>query len=384
MPERYRTVRRAIIVGGGPGGLTAAIALRHAGFDITVCERAARLGAVGSGLTLWPNATRALDELGLLPALRQISRPLTRIAMNNWRGRVIFEDELAPVDGRGRFPAVGLLRTELVELLARPVADAILTNVRVSGLRISPGAVVARLADGRELMADVLIGADGLHSSVRAHFVTPDPLVYAGYTVWRGMATLGFATASATTWMGPASQFGLFPLAGARAYWFASRKSDRDGRAGAAGPRAEVSTAFADWPDPIPRVVRASADEFIVRTDIYDRQPLRRWSFGRVALLGDAAHPAEPTLGQGACQAIEDGVVLGACLADNGDVIDGLRRYESRRLQRANGFVLEARRIGKIGLWDRKGACWVRDRMIGALPAPIRQRQLARMFAFAV
>lgn len=380
MPERAGT---AIIVGAGPGGLTAAIALRRAGYRVTVCERTSSLQAAGSGLTLWPNATRALAELDLLPRLATAARPLTAIAMKNWRGRTLFEHALATLLDDPRFPSVGLLRTELIDLLAPPVQDRILLAARVVDFAQDKNRIVVQLADGRELAGDVLIGADGFHSVVRTHLVGRDPLSYAGYTVWRGIAAIDFAAAVGTTWMGPAKQFGLFPLSGERTYWFAASKA-AEGEGGTECVRRELDSAFADAPAPIPDVIGRTEDAAILRTDIYYRAPLQRWSFGRAALLGDAAHPAAPTLGQGACQAIEDGVVLGACFAGGADVETALRRYEVRRIRRANAFVAEARRIGELGLWENALVCRLRDAMIGAMPLRLHRKQLARMFDFAL
>lgn len=382
VPRARPQKRRALIVGAGPGGLTAAAALRRAGFDVTVCERAAGATRAGSGLTLWPNASRALDRLGLLPRLAAITRPLTGIAMRNWRDRVLLETELADLDGGERFCSVGLLRAELIHLLSARVADAIVTGAHVVDLQQHADFVTMYLADGRQLSAEILIAADGLHSTIRNRYVAPDPLRYAGYTVWRGIAHIALAHQIGTTWMGPGKQFGLFPLAGARAYWFACLKAWEGAYHDADDPRAALVAGFADGPQPIARVLRATENAAILRTDIFDRAPLQRWSFGRVALLGDAAHPSEPTLGQGACQAIEDGVVLGACLADTDDAGGGLRRYQAQRLRRANDFARQARRIGNVGLWEGAIACRLRDLMISGIPASMHRRQFARMFSF--
>lgn len=378
MPQKRA---RAIVVGAGPGGLTAAVSLQRAGHQVVVCEQAARFPAVGFGLTLWPNATSALDAIGLLPRLATIGRPLTAIAMKDWRGRTLFQDSLLHPRWGPRFPSFVVLRAELVDVLAAAFADAIMFGTRVVGVKQEADLVVAQLADGHELAGDLLVGADGLHSAIRPALIGQRaPLRNAGYVVWRGIADAPCEASTGTTWMGPAKQFGLFPLTARRAYWFAASKA-----AGAAGPARDIlDAAFADAPHPIPRFIAQTSDAAILLTPICDRSPLRRWSFGRCTLLGDAAHPATPTLGQGACQAIEDGVTLGACLAADKDPVSALRRYEVKRVVRANGFVLEARRLGKLGQWESPLPCWWRDRLIGAMPAAIRRKQLARMFEFAI
>lgn len=375
--------RKAIVVGAGPGGLAAAIGLRRSGIDVVVCERTAELKSAGSGLTLWPNASRALDAIGMLRDVTGNCLSLTRIAMKNWRDRELFSDPLPAVDDGGRFVSVGMARDELISRLARGVSDAILTDATLAGIEQTDSRVVAHLADGRELAGDFLIAADGLHSAARRLVVPNDsPLVYAGYTVWRGILDLQLNHAIGTTWMGPAKQFGLFPIAGARAYWFASCKAQEGRIANPETMLASVKAAIADAPGIIPEIVAGTDETAILQTDVYDRPPLAQWVFGRVALLGDAAHPAQPTLGQGACQAMEDAAVLAAVMSGRLEAPVALREYESQRIARANGFVAEARSIGDVGLWQSAPACWLRDQMMGAMPAGMRRKSLAKMFAF--
>jgi 2-polyprenyl-6-methoxyphenol hydroxylase-like FAD-dependent oxidoreductase len=318
--------------------------------------------------------------LGLLTTVAAIGRPLSAIAMKGWNGQTIFQDSLVAQERHRRFPSLGLLRKDLVDLLSAPVADAIVFDGRVVSISQSAGSVVARLANGRELTADLLIGADGLHSVIREHVVGEGSLCHAGYTVWRGIARLTFEAAVGTTWVGRGKQFGLFPLGNEQTYWFAACKARNTDR----GSASDELAAYADAPEPIAEVIARTDPDEIVRTEIYDRSPLPRWSFDRITLLGDAAHPATPALGQGACQAIEDGVTLGACLAGAGDIATALRAYELRRIGRANAFVIEARRLGRLGLIENRLICRVRDLVLRSLPTALRQRQLTRMFDFAV
>jgi 2-polyprenyl-6-methoxyphenol hydroxylase-like FAD-dependent oxidoreductase len=139
---------------------------------------------------------------------------------------------------------------------------------------------------------------------------------------------------------------------------------------------------FRGWHEPINSIIEATDESSILRNDIYDQDPLRKWSDGRVTLLGDAAHPAIPTLGQGACQAIEDAVVLAACLRRESNVVRALKSYESLRMKRTSSITLESRRMGRMGQWKSPLVCWLRDKLIQRTPDRIRTRQLNRLFQF--
>lgn len=380
-PSRQK--RKAIVIGAGPGGLAAAIGLRRAGIDVVVCEKSPELKSAGSGLTLWPNASSALDAIGMLEEVTGGCLPLSRIAMKNWRDRELFSDSLSSVDDGGRLVSTALARDELIGRLARPVADAILTDANLVGIEQTVSCIVARLADGRELTGDLVVAADGLRSTARRLVIADDRgAVFAGYTVWRGILNVNLGHSAGITWIGPGKQFGLFPMAGDRAYWFASCSAREGEIADRETMRAAVRAAMADAPGIIPEIVAGTDAAAMLQTDVYDRSPISQWVFGRLALLGDAAHPAQPTLGQGACQAMEDAATLAAAMSGAQETVDALRAYQQHRMKRANGFVAEARRMGDIGLWRSAAACWLRERMMGAMPGGMRRRQLAKMFAF--
>jgi 2-polyprenyl-6-methoxyphenol hydroxylase-like FAD-dependent oxidoreductase len=362
--------------------LSAAVALEAAGVEPIVCERAGDLASSGSGLTLWPNATCALDHLGVLDDILASAAPMARMGMRTWRGDVIFEDDIEPPNGV-RHVAIGMRRRQLVECLARSVRGSIALGTQVTAFRESADGVDVTIAGGKTLHADVLVGADGIHSAVRAQVASDDAARYAGYVVWRGIADGPFAGDTGCIWMGPGRQCGAFPVTGSCTYWFAACKAS-PAEAEALLTWSNARDSFSRWSHPIPHMIDATPEESIVRTAVYERAPLSRWSFGRVALLGDAAHPAAPTLGQGACQAIEDSVVLGLALSRHEDVPTALRSYESRRIRRANAFVLDARRAGSFGLWEHPVASWCRNAMMRMTPRRMRKRALAQMFEFAI
>jgi 2-polyprenyl-6-methoxyphenol hydroxylase-like FAD-dependent oxidoreductase len=255
------------------------------------------------------------------------------------------------------------------------------TNTRVSGFEINGKQVLVK-TDKEALVGAALVGADGLRSVVRAHLVGDGEPVYAGYTSWRGIAPAGAVDVggrSTETW-GRGQRFGVVPLGGGEVYWFATANAPAGGRDG--DVVAELSARFAGWHDPIGTLLAATPAEHIVRTDIADRPVITRWHRGRVVLLGDAAHPMTPNVGQGGCQAIEDAVVLDECLAAHGELAAALAAYEERRVMRANGIVAAARRLGAVAQWESAPACWLRGLALRLTPAAAARRQMQAMMTF--
>lgn len=380
------------MVGAGPAGLAVALAVRAAGYRPLVLEKTgADEQRVGTALTLWPNALEALAELGAGPrggadgglaaAVRALGQPAEGNQIRTADGRLLDDIPASVMRGLGG-TGLALLRSELVGVLRdRLGAGTIRTGAHCLGWTRAGDRVVAHLADGTEEVGDLLIGADGLRSAVRRQLLGGrDALRYAGYPVWRGVTEYDLGPAPGLLSMGPGAQFGLFPMRDGRAYWFASLALPA-GRATELPAREFLAERFGDWRQPVPAVLAATSDQQILVTDIYDRRPLRRWGCGPVVLVGDAAHPSTPNLGQGTCQALEDAAVLGHHLRRYGHGDQALRAYESARRSRANGLTRQARMFGQIGQWRHPVACWLREQMIRRFPREPRLRQLARTFA---
>ncbi|WP_158847002.1 FAD-dependent monooxygenase [Saccharothrix deserti] len=300
--------RRAAVIGGGVGGLTAAIGLRRSGWEVVVFERSAALPDVGTGLGIWPDALRALDRLGLGDAARGA-------------GRRQPDGTLRKPDGT----VIGTIGAGSVHLLTRPALLGVLAGALPEGVvRFGTSADLAQCAD-----YDLVVGADGIHSAVRGELF--DAVVRpSGAIGWRGTVDVP-VDAGGETW-GKGGKFGLTPQADGRTNWYAM---------------AEDLSLFADWHDPIPRVLASATD--VLRHELLYLTPLPSYVSGRVALLGDAAHAMTPDLGQGACQAIIDGVVLAECLA--GDVDAGLRSYDGKRrrvTQRLAARSLQLNRLARM------------------------------------
>lgn len=376
-----RTVEKVLIVGGGPGGLAAAAALRRHGIEPVVFERGS--GEAGAGLTLWPNAFRALEALALDGPVRAASQPLAGMAMYTSRGQTLFALPAAVLQARFGGPGCTLLRAELVDVLRSALDAACLHEGRsCTGIRADADGVTAVFDDGSEARGDLLVGADGMRSAIRAQLFGPQALRYAGFTVWRGVAGFDLGGRPGATYLGRGLQFGLFALARRRVYWFASANAPEGEREARAGRKRRLLERFAGWPAPIPDVVAATDEAAILRNDTYDLDPLPAWSRGRVVLLGDAAHPCAPTLGQGACQALEDAVVLARCLRAYPVPEQALASYQARRSGRARAITLQSRQVGRTGQWRHPLACWLRDGLLRSTPAALHLRQLETLFRF--
>jgi 2-polyprenyl-6-methoxyphenol hydroxylase-like FAD-dependent oxidoreductase len=361
---------RVIVVGGGIGGLAAAVALRRAGVAVTVHERTPELRAArsGHGLVLWHNAVLALRRLGLEPGIRKIGYELRRHLFRDRRGRELANWSMARMAGRLGAPVYSVSRPDLHGLLADRVGDDLVLGSRCAGFATDGSGVVVRFEDGREERADLLVGADGLRSAVRAGLLPHDPPPrYAGFTAFQGMIEMPDSPVPEHTFLstwGRGRWFVCYRLSGDHVYWDGVLSDTVEAPIGTSILDL-LGQAFAGWADPVPGLIAATGAAHLTPVHIFDRPPLPRWSHGRVTLLGDAAHPMTFNLGQGAGQAIEDALVLGQEVAD-GDLAGAPERYEARRVTRTARMVHRSAANGRLTRWRNPLAVAARDAFMRA------------------
>ncbi|GMU02094.1 NAD(P)/FAD-dependent oxidoreductase [Corallococcus caeni] len=372
--------RHVLIAGAGIGGLTLACALRRAGVRATVFERAEALRPVGAGIIVQMNAAVALRRIGLCDAVVAEGERAEDSRILDTTGARITGVDVRSVQEELDAPMVSIHRARLQAVLRAHAGpeETVRLGVSVTGFQDDGARVTVSLSDGGTVCGDVLVGADGLHSAVRAGLLGARPTRYSGYTSWRGVcpaSDLVKAGHFTETW-GPGARFGIVPIGHGEVYWYATLNAPQGAQDAPGQTLAILQERFAGWHAPIARVLAATPPERVLRTDIHDRPPVRSWSRGRVTLLGDAAHPMTPNLGQGGCQAIEDGVVLGECLTAPGGVEDALKAYESRRVRRANALVVMSWRMGRLAQWESPAARFVRDALFRRVPESAARRQL--------
>jgi 2-polyprenyl-6-methoxyphenol hydroxylase-like FAD-dependent oxidoreductase len=366
---------RAVVVGAGIGGLAAAIALEQAGVEPIVIERAPQLHEAGFGLVVSANAVTALRSLGLSDGVAARGTRVVRAEIRNPRGELLARIDYEALE----WETYGILRTELQQ--------AMLEALPAERLRLGTTCIGATedgqaLLDGGDaVVADIVVGADGIHSAVRRSLFGEEPLHYGGHRAWRAGTRFDDKRVRdrfVEVW-GVGGGFGFGPAGSGRVYWYCF-ETVPEGAPAPDWPRDEFLCRYRTWFDPIPALIESTDPDTIVPTFTYDRPPRRTWGRGRVTLLGDAAHPMKPNIGQGAAQALEDAVVLASSVAGSGDPEEGLRAYERRRVRRANAIVRASRRAGRVAEVRSPLGARVRDAVIKALPdrlAIAQQRRIA-------
>ena len=382
------TRARAVVIGAGIGGLAAAAGLCAAGWDVTACERAGSLEPVGVALALAPNGLRALDAIGAGDGLRALAVP-QELGIRRCDGRWLMRSTTGRmVSDRFGDPVILLPRAAVIDALAARVPGGVLSLATEVTSVESGGKAAARVATtAGELDADLVVAADGIGSASRSALFPGHPgLRYAGFTTWRLLT--GPVTGQvpmAESW-GRGTVFGVMPLSGGRVYCYAAAPADPGARAG--DELAELVRLFGRWHEPIPGLLAITRPQDVLRHDVAElAASLPSFHRGRVALLGDAAHPMTPNLGQGACQALEDAAVISWLAAGTGpDSVTGmLARYTADRLPRTTDVVRWSRRAATMTTWASPPAVAFRNtlaRLTGRLAPGAALRGLAAIYGW--
>lgn len=374
---------KILIAGGGIGGMAAALSLLRRGYQVEVYEQAPELGEVGAGVQISPNGARALDALGVFETLRAASCAPRRKEFRLWntgRSWPMFDLGDLAIEKYG-YPYLTVYRPDLLGTLVdavRAIApDCIHLGAAVKGVTNLPDGVELHLSDGSTATGDILVGADGVRSTVRKCLFGDDETTFTGMVAWRAVIPMErlpdrFREMVGWTWIGPGGHLVNYPLRGGKLMNMIGTIERDDWQVESwyeQGSIEECARDFAGWHEDVQTMIRAAPA--VMKWAFMERPPRQKWSEGRSTLLGDACHATLPFLAQGAVMSIEDGVVLGRCLDAFPDPVEALKRYEAARVDRTSRMVRGAKentaRFHETALATEEGAVkymqseWSRD-----------------------
>ncbi|MEN3326790.1 MAG: hypothetical protein V7638_1597 [Acidobacteriota bacterium] len=361
------------IIGGGIGGLTAAFALQQSGFQAEVFEQAPELLEVGAAIAIWSNATRVLQRLQLAEKILEYAGVVEELRWMDQNGFLLNRVSIADA----KSPALALHRSDLQRTLQQAIPQSTIhLGHSLVAHRQEGDKMVATFANGNSVESDFLIGADGVHSRVRAQFINDGEPLNRGYTIWRGTSPFAPSVIPPATGIelyGRGKRFGIGPVGLGRTGWWAAANPDYTD---------QLTDLFAGWYAPVMELIEATPPSTILKTIATDRDPNKRWGTGRMTLLGDAIHPTTPNLGQGGCQAMEDALVLARCFEKHGATETALRNYEHLRHLRTAILTRISRYYGRVGHLENIWARALRRMSLSLAPEPLTQRLMKIVFDY--
>jgi len=341
------------IIGGGIGGLATAIALLKNGFNVQVYERAQALRPIGAGLTLTPNGLNSLDAIhpGIVELLKQAGSQVKTLTLKRSTGETIASKQMMTMEQYGQ-PMLNIQWSRLQAILASVLPpDIIHLNHRCIGFQQHENCVETHFENGKTVQSDLLIGADGINSVVRQKLIGDGSPLYGGRMSWRAVIQYPhelLSPDSATLITALGKNIMLIDVGEGYTFWSAGALLTDDSVCErATDAKARMLEIFAEWTEPVEAILKATPAEDIVERPICDRIPLPRWSSGRVTLLGDAAHPVVPSLGQGANSAFEDAYELAECLSSAPSIEGALEAYDRRRIPRLEAIYTQSAHRGE-------------------------------------
>ncbi|MFE0042686.1 FAD-dependent monooxygenase [Streptomyces albireticuli] len=387
---RDRAPAKALVIGAGIGGLACAVALRKAGLRVEVYERAGELRAAGSGLSVMSNAVAALATLGIDLGLEKRGRVVESFVVMDHTGEEIRDIPFKEVCDKVGAPSVCLSRSDLQEALLDAAGGLpVHLGAAATGYETDEAGVTVRFEDGSSARGDLLIGADGFHSAVRARLTGgAEPSEDSGYVCWLGIVPFDhpvLTPGAVRHYWGSGQRFGLIDIGHGRYYWWGTKAMPAARSHAWDGTKDEIVRAYEGWADEVRAVIEATPAEDVIAVPSRDRAFLERWGDGPVTLLGDAAHPMLTTLGQGSAMAVEDAVVLAHTLAEPGALDDlplALRTYEDRRRDRTRAMVAASRALSDLEQAGTPGLRKVRDDYFRLTPREELARQNEEALTF--
>ncbi len=373
--------KRFAIIGAGIGGLTLAIAMQRKGFDVTIYENASEIKPLGAGLGLAANAMKAFYEIGIGEQIINAGKKLKSLEIRSQNGKV-----LSCADSEVMAKRLGV--TNNFTMHRADLHEVLLRNIIPGSLQLGKGCVDCAedesgvslsFSDESTAKADYVIAFDGINSKIRKKLLPATEPRYAGYTCWRAVIDnvpddFDFENTS-ETW-GKSSRFGIVPLTKNRVYWFACINAPQNDREKKNFTIEDLRNHFKDYHSLIPELLKRTSNDQLIWSDIIDLKPLTQFAFGKVLLAGDAAHATTPNMGQGACMAIEDAIILTNLLSGFGEVEEVFNTFEQKRIKRTTRIVEESWQVGKLAQMNNSFLIALRNVALQLTPASVAENRM--------
>jgi len=377
--------RSFAIVGGGIGGLTLAIAMQRKGFDVTVYENAAHIKPLGAGLGLAANAVKAFTDIGINEEVLKKGKVMRKLSIKDQTGRVLSETDSENLSSKyGIINNFTIHRADLHEVLIQHLNPDSLQLGKGCVDFIQEGSSVKLIfQDGTTATAGHVIACDGIHSIFRKKLMPGSLPRYAGYTCWRAVIDdlpPGFNFDETSETWGPGSRFGIVPLTNKRVYWFACLNAKANDPVMQGFKIPDLLNHFELFHSPVPEILTRTRNEQLIWSDIIDLEPIRKFAFGNIVLMGDAAHATTPNMGQGACMAIEDAAVLANCLENYSTPEEAFQQFELKRIERTTRIVNTSRALGRVAQLENPLLMSLRNTVLRLTPQHVTEKQLKFLY----
>jgi 2-polyprenyl-6-methoxyphenol hydroxylase-like FAD-dependent oxidoreductase len=373
-----RNKKQIAVIGGGIAGLTFSLCLPDDDFECHIFEKKATFGEVGAAISVFPNALCVMDHLGLLPRVLATSGEMKKVFIKTHTGKILSKSEPT-----GEYPVICTHRADFHGVLLSHSKARLYSSHALE--RITPlenGTVELTFENGVSKVFDAVIGADGIHSVVRQFVINDGKPIFRGYNIWRGVCQTSFDIGYGSETFGIGQRVGIVPIKNGVYGWWATlneafMKDDQP-----EGTKQKLHRLFGHWHHPIPELIENTGH--ILKNSLTDRKPVRGWTKGAVTLLGDAAHPTTPNLGQGGCMAIEGAYILARAIEKYGLSTQAFERYEALQYPRARMIVEESLRMGKMGQISNPVLASLRNWSFQLMPSAIAMKMIDKYFSYRV
>jgi 2-polyprenyl-6-methoxyphenol hydroxylase-like FAD-dependent oxidoreductase len=385
------TPPKITVIGGGLGGLSVANALQQLGLRVSVYERATEFKEMGAGIVLAANAMKALDKLGIGEQVRRVGSSVKKAEIRTWDGKLLVD---LPVHKQAkRYGAYSYLihRADLQSILYQNLKPGTVVLGRKLVRKEQDTSKIRAIFENKEVVeGDLLIGADGVHSQLRRFLIGSTPLRYSGFTAFRGISysedeRFPMELGGGFEAWGPGKRFGYSHLGKGRIFWFAAINTPLGTLKTTQNRKKTALEHFKGWWGPIEAVIESTEEANILTHEIFDRKPIKSWSQGKAILLGDAAHPMLPNLGQGGAQALEDALVLSRCIVNHPENIQlAFRMYEKIRIPRTAQVVRGSRAMGRFVQLENSVSIQFRNLLLRTMPSSLQIKRLEWLIGYEV